>query len=131
MSFPRIRVLECDVFREYVGYHFRHFFKNRLFFTDNKMRCVNKMNCGLCGKGLTPSDWTRSFVIYRENCSRIYVGDNLLEAADSLNLDYEKLIDHVAKGFNPKSTGLFPPGAALGGVFSTPHVRLDPDILES
>ena len=33
--------------------------------------------------------------------------------------------------FNPKSTGLFPPGEALGGVFSTTSVRLDPDILES
>ena len=32
---------------------------------------------------------------------------------------------------NPKSTGLFPPGVALGGVFHSPHVRSDPDILES
>ena len=32
---------------------------------------------------------------------------------------------------NPKSTGLFPPGAALGGGVSTPSVKLDPDILES
>ena len=32
--------------------------------------------------------------------------------------------------FNPKSTRLFPPGAALGGGVSTPYVRLDPDILE-
>ena len=35
------------------------------------------------------------------------------------------------KLFNPKSTGLFPPGAALGGCFHPPFVRLDPDILES
>ena len=34
---------------------------------------------------------------------------------------------------NRKSTGLFPPGAALGGggCFPPPSVRLDPDILES
>ena len=34
---------------------------------------------------------------------------------------------------NPKSTGLFPPSAALGGggCFPPPSVRLDPDILES
>ena len=37
------------------------------------------------------------------------------------------------RSFNPKSTGLFAPGTALGGrgVFSTPSVKLDPDILES
>ena len=34
--------------------------------------------------------------------------------------------------FNPKSTGPFPPGAALGGgCFPPPYVRLDPDMLES
>ena len=33
--------------------------------------------------------------------------------------------------FNPKSTGLFPPGAALGGCFPPPYVRLDPDFPES
>ena len=33
--------------------------------------------------------------------------------------------------FNPQSTGLFPPGAALGGCFPPPYVKLDPDILES
>ena len=39
-----------------------------------------------------------------------------------------------SNAINPKSTGLFPPGAALGGggVFHpSPSVRLDPDILES
>ena len=36
-----------------------------------------------------------------------------------------------AESFNSKSTGLFPPGAALGGCFPPPYVRLDPDILES
>ena len=56
------------------------------------------MSCGLCSKELTLSDWTCRFVIYKENCSRKYSGDNLSEAADLLNLDYEKLIDHTAKG---------------------------------
>ena len=64
----------------------------------NRMWCVNKMSCGMCRKGLTPSDWMHRFVIYRENCSRRYSGDNLLGATDSLNLDYEKLIDHAANG---------------------------------
>ena len=33
---------------------------------------------------------------------------------------------------NPKSTGPFSPGTALGGgVSSTPSIKLDPDILES
>ena len=45
---------------------------------------------------------------------------------------------HVAptmknSNINPKRTGLFSPGAALEGegMFSTPSVKLDPDILES
>ena len=40
--------------------------------------------------------------------------------------------EQVSYRFNPKCTGLFPPGAAMGGgVFSTPSVKLDPDTLES
>ena len=38
----------------------------------------------------------------------------------------------VYLSLNTKSTGLFPPGAALGGgCFPSPTVRLDADILES
>ena len=33
--------------------------------------------------------------------------------------------------FTLKALGLFPPGAALGGCFPPPNVRLDPDILKS
>ena len=37
-----------------------------------------------------------------------------------------------ASYLNSKITGRFPLGAALGGgVFSTPYVRIDPDMLES
>ena len=59
---------------------------------------VNKMSCGICGKGLTPSDWMRSFVIYRESCFRRYSGNDLFEATNSINFDYEKLFDLAAKG---------------------------------
>ena len=46
------------------------------------------------------------------------------------NGQFHNLSRCAANIVNPKSTGLFPPRAALGGV-STPSVKLDPDMLES